>query len=371
MDRLLACSSQAQEINANGKNPLSYCFPFARPQRVTMIKVCLLFLSLLLVTSANAIAANTLGKPDDAFTEKQHGAPMQCVAFSPYVGAINPDWGANPSKELIDTLLDKIVKDTPFRCIMTYGVLNGLDYTFTAAKARNLKVIAILWIDNDSKVNTQSISTGIFLARTFPDTIIKLSCGSEVRTRHGYEFDSEVSRCINAMHEAKVSQPVTTIDTWWEWCNRSLKCEKTIFSDQVDWIGINVFPWWENRFSSLHPCTTAAQAADFHLARLNEVHAVNPDKDIMITEFGWPNGPDKDTSINDKTGQRCGMASPENQALVVQSTFKKLAQAQRSGVVFEAFSEDWKPGKEGHSGKYWGICQGEPPFTCSKAFAKH
>lgn len=339
-----------------------------------MIKAFLLFFSLFLMTVQPAFTATPASKPHAANhhipKQNQDKPPMQCVAFSPYVGTINPDYGPPPSRELIDTLLDKIVKETPFRCIMTYGVLNGLDYTFTAAKARHLKVIAILWIDKDTKVNTQSISTGIYLARTFKDTIIKLSCGSEVRTRHGFQFDSEISRCIHAMHEAKVPQPVTTIDTWWEWCNRSLQCEKTVFSDQVDWVGINIFPWWENHFSTLHPCTEAEQAADFHLARLNEVHAVNPDKDIMITEFGWPYGPDQEKTLNDKTGQRCGVASVANQALVIQSTFKALAKAKRSGVVFEAFVENWKPSNEGHFGKYWGICQGETPYTCNKQLGK-
>jgi len=329
-----------------------------------MAKIFLLLFSLFLSMAGAATAANNPNALDGS--PKHLEPPLQCVAFSPYVGAINPDYGPNPPKELIDTLLDKIVHDTPFRCIMTYGVLNGLDYTFSAAEARHLKVIAILWIDKDEKVNSQSISTGIYLARTFPKTIIKISCGSEVRTRHGYKFDGEISRCIQAMREAKVAQPVTTIDTWWEWCNRSLRCEKTLFSDQVDWIGINIFPWWENHFSSLYPCTRAEQAADFHLARLNEVHQVNLNKDIMITEFGWPNGPDKAVSVNDKTGHRCGIAGPENQALVVKSTFKKLAKAHRSGVVFEAFSENWKPSNEGQSGKYWGICQGQPPYACNK-----
>jgi len=65
---------------------------------------------------------------------------LQCAAFSHYVAKLNPDYGTHPSKELIDELLDKLVKQTPFRCIMTYGVMNGLEHTFAAAEARHLKV---------------------------------------------------------------------------------------------------------------------------------------------------------------------------------------------------------------------------------------
>jgi exo-beta-1,3-glucanase (GH17 family) len=322
----------------------------------------LLFLCWLGTSSAFAAKKPPVPKQPDA---------LQCVAFSPYVGQINPDYGVNPSNALIDTLLDRLVKDTPYRCIMTYGVLNGLDYTFKAAQTRHLKVIAILWIDKDTKVNTDSIARGIYLAKTYRDTIIKLSCGSEVRTRHDYKFDGEITRCIQALREAQVPQPITTIDTWWEWCNRSVACGQTSFSAQVDWIGINVFPWWENQFSQLHPCTTAQQAADFHLARLEEVHKANPDKGIMITEFGWPNGPANADNKNNKTGKQCDAANAENQALVVRETFKKLAEKHLSGVVFEAFSESWKPGNEGDVGGFWGICQGEPPYACNKALTGH
>lgn len=289
---------------------------------------------------------------------------LQCAAFSPYVGQLNPDYGKAPSPELIDRLLDNLIAKTGFRCIMTYGVLNGLDHTFAAARKRGMKVIAILWIDKDAAVNTRSISRGIALAREFPDTIIKLACGSEVRTRHQYAYDGEITRCLAAMREAAVKQPVTTIDIWWEWCNRAAPCSQSSFGAQVDWIGVNVFPWWENKYSGLYPCIPAAKAADFHLARLEELRRVYPGKEIVLTEFGWPNAPDNGTEINTHTGQRCGVAGPRNQAAVIRATFEKLAQKKYAGVVFEAYSENWKPGSEGGFGAAWGICSGQPPFDC-------
>jgi hypothetical protein len=78
-----------------------------------------------------------------------------------------------------------------------------------------------------------------------------------------------------------VFQPVTTIDTWWEWCNPR---------------------------STLPP----KKAADFHIARFEDIRRTCPGKEVILTEFGWPNAP------------------------------------------------------EGDVGKYWGICQGEPPYTRMK-----
>ena len=332
---------------------------------------------LLLLFIGAVLSLNTQGLLADASdfhvpqvnSSTQHEA-LQCAAFSPYVGGLNPEYGAQPSEELIDTLLDRLVQQTPFRCIMTYGVMNGLEHIFAAAEARQLKVISIIWLDKDIEMNSRSIASGIEVAKAYPETIIKLSCGSEVRTRHGKRFDDEILRCIDSLREADVSQPITTIDTWWEWCDRAENCQQNLFADKVDWIGTNIFPWWENKYSGVHSCTTAEQAADFHIARLSELRKTYPGKDVIVTEFGWPNGPEGGTELNGDTGQHCGVANKTNQALVVQTTFKKLAEKQWSGVVFEAFSESWKPGSEGIFGSFWGICQGEPPYACTKDLIK-
>ncbi|MEY2667056.1 MAG: hypothetical protein RLZZ384_1227, partial [Pseudomonadota bacterium] len=84
---------------------------------------------------------------------KNVSSPMQCVAFSPYVNNLSPNNGPPPSTALIESLLGNIATQTPFRCIMTYGVLNGLEAIFPIAKQHGIKVIAILWIDKDKNVN--------------------------------------------------------------------------------------------------------------------------------------------------------------------------------------------------------------------------
>lgn len=303
--------------------------------------------------------------PLAAETRPAGDAPLHCLAFSPYVEGLNPDWGPPPPPRLIDQLLDRLVADTPFRCIMTYGVLPGLDYVFEAAQARGLKVIAILWLDKDSQVNSQSIAHGIALARRYPRTILRLSCGSEVRTRHGEQFDEEILRCLQALREAEVSQPIGTIDTWWEWCNRAWPCQQTRFTDLVDWVGVNIFPWWENKHSGIFPCTPADQAAAFHMARLEDLRRRYPDKEVILTEFGWPASPPGRRETNSHTGQACGVAGKAQQMEVINETLAALVQRGWSGVLFEAFDEEWKAGKEGDFGGGWGICAGTPPFACA------
>ncbi len=334
------------------------------------MKLVLLFvvLVLLAIPLGNAFAAPTKHKQHPVHDSDNKS--MQCVAFSPYVGKLTPDYGAQPPKELIDKLLDKIVKETRFRCIMTYGVMNGLEYTFAAAEARKLKVIAIIWLDKDIEVNNRSIASGIEVAKAYPKTIVKLSCGSEVRTRHGNVFDGEIVKCIDSLRNAGVKQPITTIDIWWEWCDRSAPCRPTGFEAKVDWIGVNIFPWWENKHAGVHSCVPADKAADFHIARLEEIRRTYPGKDVVLTEFGWPSGPEGRTETNVHTGQKCGIANPKNQVTVIKSTLKELAKRNWSGTIFEAFSENWKPDDEGYTGAHWGICEGQPPYKCVKDLKK-
>src|SRR5439155_1216921 len=145
-------------------------------------------------------------------------ASGQCVDFSPYVFGYDPELGPHPPPALIDRLLDALVRQTGATCITTYGVLNGLDHTFEAAKKRSLAVTAIIWLDTDAAVNSASITAGIQMIAVYEGTIVRLSCGSEVRTRHGRAVaEAVVTNCVNQLRAAGVSQPITSIDTWWEW----------------------------------------------------------------------------------------------------------------------------------------------------------
>jgi hypothetical protein len=120
--------------------------------------------------------------------------PIRCVAFSPYVSGTNPDTGPHPPAALIDTLLDVVRTRAGFNCILTYGLLNGLDYVIDAAHTRGMKVIAGIWLDTDPAVNTASITAGIAKAKQYPETILRLSCGVELRNRRGGPQPNRLSR---------------------------------------------------------------------------------------------------------------------------------------------------------------------------------
>lgn len=354
---VLSCASKSSGTT----EPLA---SFAQPSRVSLDSGE----ELVPATADEALPAPLLDSETD---QRQSEQALRCVAFGPYVGDLDPDFGPHPTPDQIDALLDALISQTRFRCIMTYGVLNGLDYTFQAAQERGIKVIAIIWLGTDGPTNDESITRGIQAAKAYPDTIVRLSCGSEFRSRYGVTLDHIIKDCIDRLREARVPQPITSIDTWWEWCARSWPCQEWDLSADVDWIGVNVFAWWENKFSGLFPCTAAADAAEFHIARLMDVSARYPAKDVVLTEFGWPAGPDGYSETNQYTGQQCGVASEANQHLVVEETLAKLDDMGLDGVLFEAFREgDWKTRYEGPVGVFWGICEGASPYTCRSALAR-
>lgn len=330
------------------------------------MKKWVIWISLIAILLAGIGLFRQLLRPDTVSqlaAEEMENRVLRCVAFSPYVVGYDPDFGPHPPPELIDSLLDVVVSQLGFRCIMSYGVLNGLDYVFEAAKKRGVQVIAIVWLDTDETANDASIQLGIQKALQYSETIVRISCGSEVRVRHGVTIAEPIIRtCINRFKAAAVAQPITSIDTWWGWCNETWPCQRWDLANEVDWIGINIFPWWENKFSGLFPCTTADEAADFHIARFQDIIARYPEKEVIVTEFGWPAGPNGYSETNQYTGQKCGVATESNQRLVIEETLVRLDRLGWQGVVFGAFRETWKERYEGAVGPFWGVCEGNPPY---------
>ena len=295
-------------------------------------------------------AAFTVGGPPTS------SPSLRCVAFGPYVAGYSPIAGNHPTTAVIDSLVDIIATQTSANCLMTFGVLDGLDHTFEAARRRGLKVIAILWLGESLANDRATIALGALRARQYPDTIVRIACGSELRTRLGSARAAAlISDCVTRLRIAGVSQPIGTNETWWSMCDQQWPCRRWDAVGDLDWLGINVYAWWENKFSGLFPCIPAAQAADFHVSRFQDVRAVYSEKELIFTEFGWPAGPDGYRETNEQTGTPgCGVASRDNQLLVVTQTVDMLMRQNISFVVFSAFREPWKI-VEGAVGPWWGV----------------
>ena len=210
-----------------------------------------------------------------------------------------------------------------------------------------------------------------------------MSCGVELRTslennrvtNSDQIADKETQRCIKKMRAASVKN-IGAIETWWQWCNRQYSPATNSctshwdISSRLDWIGINVYPWWENKFSGFFPCTRASKAAKFVVDRVRNVRKAHRKVrksnglKYIVTEHGWPAGPRNHRETNQRFPHlACGLASPGNQRKVLRATRDKLKKRGWSGVLFQAFREPFKE-VEGEVGPYWGMCRSKPPFKC-------
>jgi len=329
----------------------------------SVLAVCL-FLCLLVHPNDAAPATPAMINRLLSFTtpSKEHWG---CVNFSPYVQGYNPDMGPHPPPSLIDELLDVLVTQTNFKCIQTYGVLNNLIYIFEAAQKRGLKVVAVIWLTPNAKSdNNQSISLGIETAKKYVDTIIGLSCGSEMRVRNTVDIASPpVVDCIQKLKAANVEQPVTSNDYYWFWCDQQSPCKQwSAIADLVDYVAINAFPWWENKNSP--QCVSAENAPQSQLDMFREVNSTYS-KPVIISEYGWPGGPKGYKEVNRYTNESCsGEASEENQTFVLEESMKLLMATHTPGILFSAFRETWKEGQEGAMASYWGMCNTTAPYNC-------
>ncbi len=271
-------------------------------------------------------------------------------------------------------LLDSIVAHTNFTCIQTYGVLYNLNYTFVAAQRRGLKVIEVIWLQPDNaELNAESVRIGIEMAHQYKDTIIGVSCGSELRVRNAKEIATPlIVDCIQKVKQAKVPQPVTTNDYYWFWCEQAQPCQPwTEVMNLVDYIAVNVVAWWDNKHSPA--CAPAEVAAEVNLKMYRNAVRAYPNKLVVISEMGWPAGPTEGwepygySELNDFSNQRCtGYANETNQNRVIFETLSMMKQYKVPGVTFSAFRETWKDAKEGDVGAFWGICDNTYPYNCKQ-----
>ncbi|WP_249133929.1 glycosyl hydrolase family 17 protein [Bradyrhizobium japonicum] len=260
---------------------------------------------------------------------------VQCVSYAPFRNhQTSLSSATRVSREQIAEDLAELAKISG--CIRTYATDLGLDQIPELAAKVGLKVMQGIFLDRDREKNRHQISTGIRLAREYPDTIIALVVGSEVLLRHGMST-SELASTIRSV-KAQAAVPVTYADVWEFWLsNRELY-------DVVDFVTIHILPYWENI-----PIRAERAAAHADAIR-RRVASAFPGKEILIGEIGWP---------SEGRMRESALPSRVNQARVV-SEVLDLARRENFRVnLFEAYDESWKQEIEGTVGGSWGLFDSE------------
>ena len=259
------------------------------------------------------------------------GEKLYCVSYAPFRGAQNPlDLSTRIEPDQIDQDLAQLARITD--CVRTYSVDFGLDRVPEMARKHGLKVLLGLWVSSHADRTQYQLSTGIWLARRFPDVVRAVIVGNEALLR-GEVSPERLAEYIRSV-KSQVPEPVTYADVWEFWLrHRGL-------ASAVDFVTIHILPYWEDD-------PVAASLAADHVDAIRKRAVQNfQNKEIVIGEVGWPSA---------GRMREGALPSPANQARVLAEI---LARGKRESFrvnVIEAFDQPWKRYLEGTVGGHWGL----------------
>lgn len=213
--------------------------------------------------------------------------------------------------------------------IRIFSSTHGFEQIPEIANQYGLKVVPSAWIGRNSIDNNEEISSLINVANqnsNIPFVIV----GSETLLRG--DISKEQLKQYLLQVKQNVSVPVATAEPWHIWFNNP------DLADVVDIILVNIYPYWEGQ--------SIDNAVPYIIEKYNQIKNRFPNKRIIISETGWPDG-----------GQQIGSAIPssQNQKRFILELMVKSFEQNIEFFLFEAFDEIWKRDFEGETGAHWGF----------------
>lgn len=251
---------------------------------------------------------------------------MHGLCFSPYQEGQMP--GDILSEEQIRRRMKIIQPYTKW--VRSFSCIEGNELIPKIAKEFGIKTLVGAWLGTDSEINKQEIAALIKLANEGYVDIAAV--GNEVLYREDMTED-ELLDTINEVKEAIPNTPVGYVDAYYEFAARPK------ITEACDVILANCYPFWE--------CCHA----DYSLMYMKEmfyqaVHAGGGDKQVIITETGWP------SQGEDYKG---ALPSRENALKYFLNAQLWSKEEDIDIFYFTSFDESWKVGAEGDVGAFWGL----------------
>jgi exo-beta-1,3-glucanase (GH17 family)/cellulose synthase/poly-beta-1,6-N-acetylglucosamine synthase-like glycosyltransferase len=292
-----------------------------------------------------AIAAVTISvwawinRPD---TEPPWPAMIQGFSFSPMRADDNPMLGKYPTVQEIEEDL-ALLKGRTY-AVRTYTLEGPLAEVPALAAKHGINVALGAWVDARLEKNETEISQLLQVAHKYKRNVVRLIVGNEVILRE----DIPIQQLIKYLDKvrSRVKIPVSTAEPWHIWKKHPELVK------HVDYLAVHVLPYWEG--------VPVQRAVEFVVERINELKALYPDKQIVITEVGWPS--------NGRTRQG-SVASDANEAIFLRRFLRRAEQENYIYYIMEAFDQPWKTVRqaEGSVGAYWGVfnVERQPKFSFS------
>ena len=281
----------------------------------------------------------------------------KAICYSGYREGQNPMANLYPSKEEIYEDLKILEKD--FDYIRMYDASLYTLKTLEVIKENQIKLKVMItmnllgeisnpncsWggtytvseIARNIKNNQTELEQTIAYANMFPDVVLAVSAGNESVPEWNENLVSS-GRILYFVNELKkhTQVPVTYCDNVHYW-NHKLK----EVARAVDFISIHLYPVWEGK--------NVPEAIDQTINGYEYIKNLYPNKQIVITETGWP------TRSNNRQIHP-DLANEHNQK-VFNSVIDQWSEKQKvTCFFFEAFDEYWKGSNDPlEPEKHWGF----------------
>lgn len=250
------------------------------------------------------------------------------ISFSPMREGQRPQGPELPDIAQIDEDLALLAGEV--HAVRTYSVAGVLAEIPRLAEAHGLNVTLGAWLSRDESANRRELARLSELYRENHRRVVRVVVGNETLLRE----DLGAAQLATMIRRVKRSvwAPVSTAEPWHVWMDNPELVEV------VDYLAVHMLPYWEG--------VSVDNAVGHVLDRYRALREAYPDKEIVISEVGWP-------SHGRTRGE--AVASAANQARFLR---RFLAAAEREGITYylmEAFDQPWKQDIEGDAGGHWGV----------------
>jgi len=276
--------------------------------------------------------------------------PVYGICYSPFRAGQEPGVSYPTSEQINEDLSLLAGKTTAIR---TYHVDETLFDIASDCNTLNIDCYVGGWISGNFLEDQNTINSLIQISNQNYDTTKALIVGNEY-IYHNFSDPCSKPYLLSLIQQvqSQVDIPVSTSEPWDVW----FSCPN--LANEVNFISINAHPFWRGYVDELYlvDINNAAQEVGNLYDAVQEVY---PDKEIIVTETGWPT-----------EGESWGIAIPseENQKKFLTEFLLFAKKHNIKYFLFEAFDEPYKattnpPYVEDHWGLYYEDRNSKPGFT--------
>ena len=272
------------------------------------------------------------------------------ISYSSYRDSESPDQGDITSKENILEDLQLISQRWNLIRLYAAGAISEQILSVIAENKLPIKVLQGVWIAGNQTAaeNQAQVESAIELANKYPEIIIAVNVGNEILvdwSAHKFEKVEQVLPYVRQVKKA-IQQPVTVNDDYNFWN----KPHAQTLADEVDFIGLHAYAFWNNK--------TLDESVEWTRWIFHDIQTRYPNKQIVLGESGWPTS----RIYNDGSyeGGLIGNANEANQKTFFEQYNQWINEEKIVSFYFEAFDENWKGGWDGKNPsqkaeKHWGV----------------